>query len=159
MIQTLSDALAERGYDTLTPVQEAVTNPDLESSDLLVSAQTGSGKTVGFGLAIAPTLLGDDARFGPAAAPLALVVALEAGICVHARLALGSVGPRPLRVAAAEEILIGSVLGPQDANSAGEILAAACDPVDDTRASGAYRRRLVPRVLQRALNAARDGGA
>ncbi|MAC78475.1 MAG: ATP-dependent RNA helicase [Rhodobacteraceae bacterium] len=75
MITPLSEALAERGYDTLTPVQEAVSAPELASSDLLVSAQTGSGKTVGFGLAIAPTLLGDDARFGPAAAPLALVVA------------------------------------------------------------------------------------
>ena len=69
MIQTLADALAERGYETLTPVQEAVTQPELGESDLLVSAQTGSGKTVGFGLAIAPTILGEDARFGPPAAP------------------------------------------------------------------------------------------
>ncbi|MGR3757527.1 MAG: DEAD/DEAH box helicase [Tranquillimonas sp.] len=75
MIQTLSDALAERGYDTLTPVQEAVTDPALSDADLLVSAQTGSGKTVGFGLAIGPTLLGEDGTLGPAAAPLALIVA------------------------------------------------------------------------------------
>ncbi|WP_375690376.1 DEAD/DEAH box helicase [Pseudooceanicola sp. LIPI14-2-Ac024] len=75
MIQSLSDALSERGYDTLTAVQEAVTNPELANADLLVSAQTGSGKTVGFGLAIGPTLLGDDQTMGPAAAPLALIVA------------------------------------------------------------------------------------
>lgn len=75
MIQTLSDALTARGYDSLTPVQEAVTNPDLAQADLLVSAQTGSGKTVGFGLAIAPTLLGEDTHLGPAAAPLALIIA------------------------------------------------------------------------------------
>ncbi len=75
MIQTLSDALAERGYDTLTPVQTAVTDPELAGSDLLVSAQTGSGKTVGFGLAIGPTLLDESGRFGPAAAPLALIIA------------------------------------------------------------------------------------
>ena len=75
MIKTLSDALAERGYDTLTAVQEAVTNPELAEADLLVSAQTGSGKTVGFGLAIARTLLGDAEAMGPAEAPLALVVA------------------------------------------------------------------------------------
>ncbi|ROU03443.1 DEAD/DEAH box helicase [Histidinibacterium lentulum] len=75
MIQTLSDALAERGYDALTPVQEAVTDPALRDADLLVSAQTGSGKTVGFGLAIGPTLLGEEATLGPAAAPLALIVA------------------------------------------------------------------------------------
>ncbi|KUF09935.1 DEAD/DEAH box helicase [Pseudoponticoccus marisrubri] len=75
MIPPLAAALADRGFDTLTAVQEAVTDPALQEADLLVSAQTGSGKTVGFGLAIAPTLLGTEERFGPAAAPLALVVA------------------------------------------------------------------------------------
>ena len=75
MIPPLSEALAERGFDTLTPVQQAVTADDVADADLLVSAQTGSGKTVGFGLAIAPTLLGDSDSFGPAGTPTALVVA------------------------------------------------------------------------------------
>ncbi|MEL6596325.1 MAG: DEAD/DEAH box helicase, partial [Pseudomonadota bacterium] len=74
MKQALSDALAARDYTTLTPVQEAVTKPELEGADMLVSAQTGSGKTVGFGLAIAPTVL-EGERFEAAGAPLALVVA------------------------------------------------------------------------------------
>ncbi|SEW07100.1 ATP-dependent RNA helicase DeaD [Cognatiyoonia koreensis] len=75
MIQTLADALAKQGYDTLTPVQEAVTDPQHEGHDLLVSAQTGSGKTVGFGLAIGPTILNDDGHFGPADTPRALIIA------------------------------------------------------------------------------------
>ncbi|GAA0297139.1 DEAD/DEAH box helicase [Rhodovulum strictum] len=75
MIPTLSEALAERGFDTLTEVQQAVTAPELVQADLLVSAQTGSGKTVGFGLAIAPTLMGSEAALGLPGAPLALVVA------------------------------------------------------------------------------------
>ena len=75
MKNALSQALQTRGYDTLTPVQLAVTQPELEGVDMLVSAQTGSGKTVGFGLAIAGSLLGDAEAFGPAAAPLALVIA------------------------------------------------------------------------------------
>ncbi|MDG2339700.1 MAG: DEAD/DEAH box helicase [Paracoccaceae bacterium] len=75
MIKTIADALSERGYETLTDVQEAVSEPELQNADLLVSAQTGSGKTVGFGLAIAPTLLGDEEHFGRAAAPMALVIA------------------------------------------------------------------------------------
>ena len=75
MIQTLADALAKQGYTDLTPVQEAVTAPELEGQDLLVSAQTGSGKTVGFGLAIGPTILAEDGTFGPAGRPLALVIA------------------------------------------------------------------------------------
>ncbi|NNE51751.1 MAG: DEAD/DEAH box helicase [Sulfitobacter sp.] len=75
MKQALRDALDDRGYDTLTPVQEAVLDPDLEGRDLLVSAQTGSGKTLGFGLAIAPTLLEELEAFAPAGIPLGLVIA------------------------------------------------------------------------------------
>ena len=71
----LAQALTERGYSTLTPVQMAVLAAEVGERDLLVSAQTGSGKTVAFGMAIAPTLLGDAARFGKAASPLALVIA------------------------------------------------------------------------------------
>ncbi|MGR3714375.1 MAG: DEAD/DEAH box helicase [Shimia sp.] len=75
MKTALQDALDERGYETLTPVQTAVLNPDLTGRDLLVSAQTGSGKTLGFGLAIAPTILQEAETFGAAGAPMALVIA------------------------------------------------------------------------------------
>jgi len=71
----LATALAERGYDTLTPVQLGVLAPEAAERDLLVSAQTGSGKTVAFGMAVAPTLLGGDLRFGSASTPLALLIA------------------------------------------------------------------------------------
>ena len=71
----LAAALAERGYETLTPVQLSVLAPEADGRDLLVSAQTGSGKTVAFGIAIAPTLLGDEAKFGHASTPLALLIA------------------------------------------------------------------------------------
>ncbi|MEL6451138.1 MAG: DEAD/DEAH box helicase [Pseudomonadota bacterium] len=75
MITPLQTALTARGYTTLTPVQTAVTDPDLAQADLLVSAQTGSGKTVGFGLALGPTLLGAEELFELADAPLALIIA------------------------------------------------------------------------------------
>jgi ATP-dependent RNA helicase DeaD len=73
--QALADALSKRGYETLTPVQTACMDPKLGESDLLVSAQTGSGKTVGFGLALGDTLLGDAEAFDRAGSPLALVIA------------------------------------------------------------------------------------
>ncbi len=75
MKQTLADALQSRGYDTLTAVQEAVSDPEVEGRDLLVSAQTGSGKTIGFGIAIAARILGEADRFERANAPLALIIA------------------------------------------------------------------------------------
>ncbi|MBS7544725.1 DEAD/DEAH box helicase [Ancylobacter oerskovii] len=71
----LARALAERDYNNPTPVQLAVLAPDALGRDLLVSAQTGSGKTVAYGLAMAGTLLGVEERFAAATAPLALVVA------------------------------------------------------------------------------------
>lgn len=71
----LADALAKKGYESLTPVQDAVLDPELLGQDLLVSAQTGSGKTVAFGLAMASTIIGDAERFVRADAPLALAIA------------------------------------------------------------------------------------
>lgn len=75
MIKTLADALEKQGYTDLTDVQSAVTEDHLIGADMLVSAQTGSGKTVGFGLAIGPTILAEDGTFGPASRPLALIIA------------------------------------------------------------------------------------
>jgi ATP-dependent RNA helicase DeaD len=71
----IAQALTKRGYSELTPVQKAVLGPELEGRDVLVSAQTGSGKTVAFGLALASTLLDGKERFAQAGAPLALAVA------------------------------------------------------------------------------------
>ncbi|TCO12685.1 DEAD/DEAH box helicase [Camelimonas lactis] len=71
----LAHALAERDYNNPTPVQLAVLAPEASGRDLLVSAQTGSGKTVAYGLVMAETLLGAEERFGYARAPQALVVA------------------------------------------------------------------------------------
>ena len=70
----ISEALTEQGYAEPTPVQAAVLAPEAQGRDLLVSAQTGSGKTVAFGLAMADAILSAD--MGPAArAPVALVIA------------------------------------------------------------------------------------
>ena len=71
----LSRALAERGYQEPTPVQDAVLEDGIGERDLIVSAQTGSGKTIAYGLAFASTLLAPDERLPPAGSPLALVVA------------------------------------------------------------------------------------
>lgn len=70
----LDQALAERSYTEPTPVQTAVLADAAAGRDLLVSAQTGSGKTVAYGLSIAKNLLGDADRFERSAKPLALIV-------------------------------------------------------------------------------------
>ncbi|WP_458095031.1 DEAD/DEAH box helicase [Roseomonas sp. WA12] len=71
----LREALAARGYANPTPVQAAVLAEGTDGRDLLVSARTGSGKTVAYGMALAANLLGDATRLPVPGAPLALVVA------------------------------------------------------------------------------------
>jgi ATP-dependent RNA helicase DeaD len=85
---SLARALAERNYNDPTPVQKAVLAEDAAGRDLLVSAQTGSGKTVAYGLAIASDLLGDAERLPRAEAPRALIVAptRELALQVHREL-------------------------------------------------------------------------
>jgi ATP-dependent RNA helicase DeaD len=70
----LAEALVARGYTALTPVQSAVMEPEADGRDLVVSAQTGSGKTVAFGLSMASQIL-DGGMVSLAREPAALVVA------------------------------------------------------------------------------------
>jgi ATP-dependent RNA helicase DeaD len=120
----LDEALAERGYETPTPVQSAVLEAPAEQ-DLLVSAQTGSGKTVAFGIALASTLMGDEARFGRANTPLALIIAptRELAIQVHRELGwlYGKTGARML-----------SCVGGMDARSEARALNAGAHIVVGT---------------------------
>ncbi len=71
----LAAALASKGYETMTPVQDAMLAEGVAGRDLLVSAQTGSGKTVAFGIAIADELLQGAEQLLYADTPLALVIA------------------------------------------------------------------------------------
>jgi ATP-dependent RNA helicase DeaD len=71
----IGEALSERGYTALTPVQSAVVEDEARGRDLIVSAQTGSGKTVAFGLAMADTLLAETANLALVEQPLLLVIA------------------------------------------------------------------------------------
>jgi len=72
---SIARALAERDYTEATPVQAAVLEAEADERDLLVSAQTGSGKTVAYGIAIAETLLEGADTMGPATTPRALIIA------------------------------------------------------------------------------------
>lgn len=87
-VPALQRALTARGYTEPTSVQSAVLADDATARDLLVSAQTGSGKTIAYGLAFASTIMNDGA-LPPPTAPLALIIAptRELAIQVHAELA------------------------------------------------------------------------
>ena len=89
-----------------------------------------------------------------AIASVALSVAREAnGVAV--RVAIGGCGPRPIRADAADAMLSAKFGDAAAATAAGELLAAASDPVDDVRASADYRRLVIPRLLAAAVAEAR----
>jgi len=68
-------AIEAQGYTSLTEVQSSVIKEEADGRDLIVSAQTGSGKTVAFGLAMANDLLDGGETLAPARDPLALIIA------------------------------------------------------------------------------------
>ncbi|MGF1277411.1 DEAD/DEAH box helicase [Acetobacter pasteurianus] len=81
----LARALAARGFTAPTAVQAAVLADDAKNRDLLVSARTGSGKTVAFGLTLADLLLNDAGRCVPSGAPIALVIAPTRELALQVR--------------------------------------------------------------------------
>ncbi|MCW5771470.1 MAG: xanthine dehydrogenase family protein subunit M [Rhodospirillaceae bacterium] len=81
-----------------------------------------------------------------AIASVALSVAFD-GSKHAARIAIGGCGPKPVRLDAADALLSETFGDPAAAQQAGALLAAACDPVDDVRASAEYRRIVVPRLV------------
>ncbi len=71
----LASALATKGYDTLTTVQEAVLDEALEGRDLRITSQTGSGKTIAIGFAVRDLLDDLTVQYGGPARPRVLILA------------------------------------------------------------------------------------
>jgi len=92
-----------------------------------------------------------------ALAMCAAFLRIDDGRVAEARVGVGGAADRPSRIAAAEELLVGSDCGAKLRREAGEIAAAAIEPLADIQASGEYRRQLVRAMVERALSQALDG--
>jgi aerobic carbon-monoxide dehydrogenase medium subunit len=68
-----------------------------------------------------------------------------------ARVALGGVGPAPLRMIAAEQALLGGLPDAELFRRAADVAAQAVDPPADIHASSSYRRHLTGVLVRRAL--------
>ncbi len=73
LLPDLLRAVADKGYDSPTPIQTEAIPAVLAGRDVLAGAQTGTGKTAGFVLPILQRLVADAAH-GAARAPRALVL-------------------------------------------------------------------------------------
>lgn len=88
-----------------------------------------------------------------AVASMAAAIRLEENGIVHeARLAWGSVGPTVMRCPEAEEALLGQRLAADTLDAAAAFVPGSVRPIDDIRATAAYRRCVCTNLLYRLLD-------
>ncbi|MBW2029737.1 MAG: xanthine dehydrogenase family protein subunit M [Deltaproteobacteria bacterium] len=80
----------------------------------------------------------------------------ETDLCKRACIALGAVAPTPMRALRAEEVLRDKKIDKALTREAGRIASEESRPIDDVRASEAYRRSMVEVLTQRAIMKALD---
>ena len=79
----------------------------------------------------------------PAVVTVAVRLAWDGGTVTDARIALGAVGPHPIRAVEAERRLVGRDLGPDAIAAAAAAAADECEPFTDAIATDWYRRRMI----------------
>jgi carbon-monoxide dehydrogenase medium subunit len=84
----------------------------------------------------------------------AAMLQLANGTCQNARIALGAVGPTPLRATRAEAALRGQTLTDRVVADASRIASEEARPIDDVRSTAEYRREMVRVLTQRGLTQA-----
>lgn len=79
----------------------------------------------------------------------AAAITLDGDTVVSARVALGAVANRPIRVAAVEDAVRGQRLGAAAGDAARTALRAAITPIDDVRSTASYRRDVAENLVAR----------
>jgi xanthine dehydrogenase small subunit len=78
----------------------------------------------------------------------AAAIELDGGIVKSARVALGAVADRPIRIAAVEAAVVG-LTPAQAADAARAALRTAIKPIDDVRSTAVYRREVAENLVAR----------
>jgi carbon-monoxide dehydrogenase medium subunit len=85
---------------------------------------------------------------------VAVMIAVQGGVCSTARIALGSVGPTIFRAGAAEDMLMGKALSEDIIEQAAKAAADQCSPIDDIRAGAGYRLQTTHSLTRRLVTQA-----
>ena len=80
---------------------------------------------------------------------IAYALDIDGGVIARARIGLGGVAATPLRALATENALAGRPWSPETVAAAAAVLEQEGTPIDDARASAAYRRAMLGRSLHR----------
>jgi carbon-monoxide dehydrogenase medium subunit len=93
-------------------------------------------------------------RIDVAMVGVAVIAQMEENRFKDIRIALGAVGPTPLRAPKAEEVLIGKEPGEKWTNKAANTASDESVPIDDIRGYGDYRKKMVGILVKKAINGA-----
>ena len=88
----------------------------------------------------------------PAVAMVATHLEEADGVVTRARVAIGAVGPHPLRASSVEAALVGAALTKESITKAASLAVDDVVPFTDAIATDWYRRRMVGVVVERALS-------
>lgn len=125
---------------------------DLGPGELVTGVRVpASGRATGYGLAELVRRAGDFAIV----AACAILDVDGAGRCSRASLALGGVGPQPLKMRRAETVLVDAVLTERRIAEAADAVLDEVSPESDIHASASYRRAMARVMARRALMMAR----
>jgi carbon-monoxide dehydrogenase medium subunit len=97
-------------------------------------------------------------RFDSALVSVACLLSFDGNKITSARIACGAVGPTPLRLTPAEEVVVGNEVSDELALEAGARAAAEVEVTTTNPVfQASYRREVLPTILARALRAAANG--
>ncbi len=87
---------------------------------------------------------------------VAVVLTMDGSNCSFLKMVIGGCDATPVHVTEADDKLIGTDLNDTAIAKAAAIAAEACDPMDDVRASAQYRLKVLPRLINRTIDTARQ---
>jgi xanthine dehydrogenase FAD-binding subunit len=151
-VMNASVELRSAGNVRTVPLEGFISGPrrvDLRPGELLTAVMVPV--PTGFGVHHFEKV-GQRAASAISVVSMAGLVALESGKVRQARFAWGSVGPTVVGCPQAEDFLAGRALTLGNLRSAAEMVRAATAPIDDVRASAAYRRQVAGNLLLRLAN-------
>jgi CO/xanthine dehydrogenase FAD-binding subunit len=93
----------------------------------------------------------------PAVVTVAVRLEWDGERVADARIALGAVGPHPIRARQAEQLLVGTSLGADAIAAAAAAASQGCEPFTDGIATDWYRRRMIGLFVGRALEQLAQG--
>jgi aerobic carbon-monoxide dehydrogenase medium subunit len=84
----------------------------------------------------------------------AVCLTIERGVCKSARIAMGAVAPKTIRLYESENLLKGQKITPSVLEAIAATVGSQLSPIDDVRSTEAYRREVSPVLVRRTIQEA-----